>query len=79
MHVKHITSSDLIVLPFKSDVINITFLLTILLRNLDKRLWELTKVSLEGNYLILKQTFLINSLRKCMEISVENLYVDIAG
>ena len=79
MHVKHITSSDLIVLPFKSDVINITFLLTILLRNLDKRLWELTKVSLEGNYLILKQTFLINSLRKCMEISVGNLYVDIAG
>ena len=79
MHVKHITSSDLIVLPFKSDVINITFLLTILLRNLDKRLWELTKVSLEGNYLILKQTFLINSLRKCMEISVGNLYVDIGG
>ena len=79
MHVKHITSSDLIVLPFMCDVINITFLLTILLRNLDNRLWELTKVSLEGNYLILKQTFLINSLRKCMEISVGNLYVDIAG
>ena len=78
MHVKHITGSDLIVLPFKSDVINITFLLTILLHNLDKRLWELTKVSLKGNYLILKQIFSINSIRKCMEISVGNLYVDIA-
>ena len=76
MHVEHITSSDLIVLPFMCDVINITFLLTILPHNLDKRVWELTKVSLKGNYLIF---FLSNSLRGCMEISVGNLSVDIGG
>ena len=30
-----------------------------------------------GNVLIFKQILLTNSLRKCMEISLENLYLDI--
>ena len=36
-------------------------------------------VKLRENCLILKQILSTNSLRKCMEISVENLYVDIGA
>ena len=36
-------------------------------------------VKLRENCLILKQIRSTNSLRKCMEISVENLYVDIGA
>ena len=40
------------------------------------KLWELIKWSPERNALIYHQILSTNSLRKCMEISLENLYVD---
>ena len=43
----------------------------------EQRLWELTKWSQIEKYLICYQILSTNSLRKCMEISLENLYVDI--
>ena len=41
------------------------------------RLWELMKWSRKGKCLDLLSIFPTNSLRKCMEISLEKLYVDI--
>ena len=40
------------------------------------KLWELIKWSPKKNALIFYQILSTHSLRKCMEISLENLYVD---
>ena len=60
-------------------IIKINFLLTISLDYHEQSLWELTKWSQIEKYLIFYQILLTNSSRKCMEISLENLYVDIGA
>ena len=43
----------------------------------EQSLWELTKWSQREKYLIFYQILSTNSSKICMEISLENLYVDI--
>ena len=43
------------------------------------KLWELIKWSQREKSLIFYQILSTNSLRKCIEISLENLYVDIGA
>ena len=55
---------------------NVNFLPTISIDCQEIRLWELIKWSSEKNALIFSQILSTNSLRECIEISLENLYVD---
>ena len=59
-------------------MLKINFLLTISIDYHEQSLWELTKWSQREKYLIFYQILSTNSSRKCMEISLENLYVYIA-
>ena len=60
-------------------VTNINFLLTISIDCQEQSLWELIKWSQREKSLIFYQILSTNSLRKCIEISLENLYVDIGA
>ena len=57
---------------------NINFLLTISIDCQVQSLWKLIKWSWREKSLIFYQILSTNFLRKCMKISLENLYVDIA-
>ena len=56
---------------------NINFLLTISVHYQKKRLWDFKNDHLRENALISYQILSTNSLRKSVEVSLENLYVDI--
>ena len=56
---------------------NVNFLLTISIHGQDVRLWELVKWSAKRKCLIFYQILSTYSLRKCVKISLENLYMDI--
>ena len=58
-------------------VTNINFLLTISIDCQVQHLWELIKWSQREKSLIFYQFLPTNSVRKCIEISLENLFVDI--
>ena len=58
-----------------SRVTNINFLLTTSADQQDLRLWELLNWSSQGERFDLKPNSLNYSLKKCMEIRLENLYV----
>ena len=61
-------------------VTNINFLLTISIDCQVQHLWEIIKIwSQREKSLILYQFLPTNSVRKCIEISLENLYVDIGA
>ena len=60
-------------------VSNINFLLTISIDCQEIWLWELIIDHLRENALIFYQILSTYSLRKCIEISLENLYVDIGA
>ena len=61
-------------------VINTNLLLTMSIRNEKKRLGELSKWSPKGKCIdLLSNSLWKNSWRKCMEISLGNLYEDIGG
>ena len=61
-------------------VINTNLLLTMSIRNEKKRLGELSKWSPKGKCIdLLSNSLWKNSWRKCMEISLPNLYEDIGG
>ena len=58
---------------------NINFLRIILIYNQEKSYEYLLNYHQRENALIFYQILFTNSLRKCMEISVENLFVDIGA
>ena len=60
-------------------VTNINFLLTISICYQEKWLWELIKWSPKKKFFDLLPNSLNYFLRKCMEVSIENLYVDIGA
>ena len=60
-------------------VTNINFLLTISIYCQEIRLWEVINWSAKRNTLLFYQILSTHSWRKCIEISLENSYVDIAA
>ena len=70
-------SSHLHVISLSPNSAQNQFLLTISIDYREQSLRELTKWSQREKYLIFYQILSTNSSRKCMEISLENLYADI--
>ena len=74
--VYHLASDLTLSVPM---VTNINFLPIISIHHQEKKLWELIKWSPRINALIFYQILSTHSLRKCIEISLENLYVVIGA